>query len=116
VSPAAWIAVPLLGGAASVLRVLVARHAISHPHLPVGTFLVNVTGSLALGVLAATGVTGTALTLIGTATIGTYTTFSTWMLDTHRLHEAGAPSHAALNVAVSLGAGLGAFALGYALG
>jgi CrcB protein len=111
----AWLAVPLLGGSASIARVLIARHVIPHETLPVGTFLVNITGSLALGILAGSGTAGTTATLIGTATIGTYTTFSTWMLDTHHLHARGAPAHAAANIAISLGTGLLAFALGYAI-
>jgi CrcB protein len=50
--------------------------------------------------------------LAGTATIGAYTTFSTWMLETHRLAEDRAYRIAALNIVLSLAAGIGAAALG----
>ena len=37
------------------------------------------------------GVGGDALRLAGTGLIGAYTTFSTWMLESHRLGEDGRP-------------------------
>jgi CrcB protein len=54
--------------------------------------------------------------LLGTALIGSYTTFSTWMFETRRLAHEGAVSVAALNVALGLGVGLGAALLGRAIG
>jgi len=36
--------------------------------------------------------------IIGTATIGSYTTFSTWMFETDRLAESGALRAAAVNL------------------
>ena len=43
--------------------------------------------------------------LAGTAAVGSYTTFSTWMLETQRLTEERQHGKAALNVAASLAAG-----------
>jgi CrcB protein len=60
--------------------------------------------------------TGDALLLVGTATLGSYTTFSTWMLETQRLTEDGELGPAVANVLVSLIVGLGAIALGRTLG
>jgi CrcB protein len=54
--------------------------------------------------------------LLGTATIGSYTTFSTWMLDTERLARDGRLARAAINLATSLLLGVVALALGRALG
>ena len=62
------------------------------------------------------GVTGTALALAGTATLGSFTTFSTWLLETERLVEDGDDRRAAANVAVSLVLGLSLTAGGWALG
>jgi CrcB protein len=59
---------------------------------------------------------GDALRLAGTGFTGAYTTFSTWMLETHRLAEEGERGAAALNVAGSLVLGFGAVALGRAVG
>lgn len=52
----------------------------------------------------------------GTATLGAYTTFSTWMFETQRLTEDGEARAALANVGVSLAAGLGAAAAGRAIG
>jgi fluoride exporter len=117
VSAATWVAVAALGGAGAVLRFvvdgLVADRAPGD--LPVGTMAVNVSGAFLLGLVAGLALTGDALLLVGTATLGAYTTFSTWMLETQRLVEEGEGATAAANVVVSLLAGLAALAIGRAL-
>ena len=116
-SAPAWVGVALLGGVGAAARFLV-DGAISErvsSALPWGTLAVNVSGSAALGALVGASLHGDALTLAGTATIGSYTTFSTWMFETHRLAEQGQRRAAALNVVVSLAAGLAAAAIARAL-
>lgn len=113
-----WIAVGLLGGVGALLRffvdgVIAARVG---RDFPLGTFVVNMTGAAILGFLVGLGVGGDRLLLAGTATIGSYTTFSTWMLESQRLVEEGEPALSAVNVLLSLGAGLGAAALGRLIG
>ena len=114
----AWGAVALLGGVASLLRIaidsVVSRRA--RRRFPLGTLAVNASGALALGLLTGVAVSGQALLIAGTATVGSYTTFSTWMLETHRLTEDERPHHAALNAFASLAVGVVAVALGRALG
>jgi CrcB protein len=83
---------------------------------PLGTFVVNVVGCFALGLLVGLAVSHDAMRLLGTATLGSYTTFSTWMLETHRPAQDGEPKLAWANIALSLAVGLGAAALGKALG
>ena len=61
-----------------------------------------------LGLFAGLALQGDALLLAGTAMLGSYTTFSTWMLETHRLAEDGAARAARANVVVSLALGFGA--------
>ena len=56
---------------------------------PFGTFVVNGLGSLLLGLLIGLDVTGNDMLIAGTATLGSFTTFSTWMLETERLAEDG---------------------------
>ena len=113
-----WIAVAALGGAGAVARFVVdgAVAARAAGELPVGTLAVNLSGAFVLGLLAGLALHGDALLLAGTATLGSFTTFSTWMLETQRLVEDGAARVAALNVVLSLAAGLAAVALGRALG
>jgi CrcB protein len=84
--------------------------------LPFGTLAVNLTGAFLLGALSGAGVGGDALRLAGTGFVGAYTTFSTWMLETHRLAEQGEGRTAALNVVGPLVLGFGAVALGRAVG
>jgi fluoride exporter len=118
VSTAAWAGVALLGGAGAVLRFLVDAGvaAATGRAFPFGTLLVNVSGSFALGALVGATVEGDAYALAGAATIGSYTTFSTWMYETQRLVEDGSAVGAALNVLISLALGLGAAAAGRGIG
>jgi CrcB protein len=113
-----WVAVALAGGAGAAARFVVDTVVERGPTgpFPLGTLTVNVSGSFALGLLTGLHVTGAGLAIAGGGAIGAYTTFSTWMLETAWLGEDGRPELAALNVAVSLVAGLGAAGAGWALG
>jgi CrcB protein len=113
-----WIAVAALGALGAVARLLVEDVVSSRLPLtfPVGTLAVNLSGAFALGLLTGVALTGHALVLAGGATIGSYTTFSTWMLETHSLAEDGRRMAAIANVLVSVAAGLGAMVLGRAIG
>jgi len=77
---------------------------------------VNASGALLLGLLTGLAVQGNLLVLTGTATLGSYTTFSTWMLETHRLAEDGESQMAIANIVLSLAVGIGAAALGRLIG
>lgn len=56
---------------------------------PLGTFLVNVSGSLVLGLLVGMTTGPTTLALVGTGVLGGYTTFSTASYDAVRLARDG---------------------------
>jgi fluoride exporter len=113
-----WVAVVLIGGAGSVLRFYVDGLAGSafRPGFPYGTLVVNLSGAVVLGLLAGLALTGNAYLLAGTAAVGSYTTFSTWMLETQRLTEERQYRKAFLNIAVSLVLGVAAAALGRLIG
>lgn len=117
-SGAVWVGVALLGGCGALARfgltLLVADRL--HPHLPLGTLAVNVSGSFLLGLLAGTALDGDARLLLGAGALGSYTTFSTWMLETQRVGEAGRRKLAATNLVLSVALGLAAVVLGRALG
>lgn len=112
-----WLGVGLLGGAGAVARFLVDALVSSRwrGRFPAGTLAVNLSGSVALGVLTGAALRGDALLLAGAAVIGSYTTFSTWMFETHRLAEDDDRLPAAANVALSLVLGVAAAALGRAI-
>ena len=78
-----WIAVGLLGGIGALSRLFVDGVMASRfrRDYPIGTLVVNLTGATALSFLVGLGFTGDRLLLAGTATLGSYTTFSTWMLE-----------------------------------
>lgn len=113
-----WAGVAVLGGAGSVLRLLVdeAVRARRQGSFPAGILAANVSGAFVLGVLTGLTLDADASLLLGTAFVGAYTTFSTWMLDVLHATSARLWTAAAANVVVSLALGLGAAALGWAVG
>lgn len=117
-SLAVWIGVGLLGGCGALARfgltLLVADRL--HPHFPAGTLVVNLSGAFLLGLLAGAAVEGDARLLLGAGAIGSYTTFSTWMLETQRIDEAGRRRIALANLLLSIALGLAAAALGRWIG
>lgn len=113
-----WVGVVLIGGIGSVLRFVVdravARRA-ARP-FPLGTLAVNVSGALLLGFLGGLALGKEAALLAGTAFVGAYTTFSTWMLETQRLGEERQLRAAAANVVVSVLLGETAALVGQQIG
>ena len=117
-SPLAWVAVGALGGAAAVARFLIDASVAGrtdHP-FPLGVLAVNLAGTLALGLVAGAALEGEALVIVAGGGIGSFTTFSTWVLDSHRLAEAGHTHLVWLNLGLSLVAGFAAIIAGHWLG
>jgi fluoride exporter len=113
-----WIAVVVIGGCGSVLR-LVLDGAVGTRlgrDFPYGTMVINLSGALILGILAGLALGDDQALLAGTAAVGSYTTFSTWMLETQRLDEERQHLPAAANVVISLAVGVAATALGRWIG
>jgi CrcB protein len=113
-----WAAVVAIGGAGALIRFVVdaAVGRRVRREFPYGTLAINVSGSLLLGLVAGLAVGHDEALLAGTAAIGSYTTFSTWMFETQRLDEERQHRSAALNIGVSIALGLAAAALGRAIG
>lgn len=110
-----WITVGAAVGAP--LRYLIDR-AVQSRHdsmLPWGTLSVNVTGSLILGFLAALPAGPTVTALAGTGFCGALTTYSTLSYETLRLAQNRSYLPAALNILISVIAGLGAAYCGLSL-
>ena len=83
---------------------------------PWGTLTVNITGAFLLGTLVAAGIGDDTLRLGATGVLGSFTTFSTWALESHRLGEDGQLRLGVVNFAISLLLGVAAVALGRELG
>jgi CrcB protein len=88
------------------------------PVLPVGTLLVNVLGSFALGVLVGYGSAagGPAAALLGTGLCGALTTYSTFGYETVQLLADRARWYATLNILLNVTGALTAALLGAQLG
>jgi CrcB protein len=117
-SAATVIAVGLIGGLGAVARLLVdgavsARVPIT---FPIGTFVVNMAGSLALGLLAGITTDVEVSRLVATGFLGSFTTFSTWILESQRLAEDGEGGPTIANVAFSLVAGVALAWIGVQIG
>ncbi|MGW4895627.1 fluoride efflux transporter CrcB [Kitasatospora sp. NPDC004240] len=86
---------------------------------PWGTFLVNVSGCLVLGLVTGAAAAGVASPrvqlLLGTGLCGALTTYSTFSYETLRLAQDGAGRYALANVLGSIAAGLAAVYAGAGL-
>lgn len=113
-----WLGVALLGGVGAVARFSMDRtvSARTGRAFPYGTLVVNVSGAVLLGLVTGLALDDRAALLIGTAVIGSYTTFSTWMFETQRLAEDRQVARAVANIVGSLALGLAAAALGALIG
>jgi CrcB protein len=102
-SPLAWVAFVGAGAVGAPVRYLVDGFVSDRVAgaFPWGTFVINVTGSLLLGLL--TGLSlyhafpRTPRVVLGTGFCGAYTTFSTFSFETIRLLEEGAVDEALRN-------------------
>lgn len=117
-SAPAWVAVGLLGGIAAAARFAIDTAVTAragHP-FPFGILAVNIAGALALGLVAGAALEGEALVIVAGGCLGSFTTFSTWILDSHRLADAGHAHLVWLNLGLSLVAGFAAVAIGHWFG
>jgi len=113
-----WPCVVLIGGAGSVIRFLAdgVVGSAADRDFPIGTMAVNLSGAVILGLITGLALGHDQALLAGTAAVGSYTTFSTWMLETQRLTEERQHRKAVVNLAASLALGIAAAWLGRLLG
>jgi CrcB protein len=115
---AVWAGVLVIGGVGAVLRFLVDRtvaRRMARP-FPYGTLTVNISGAVLLGVFSGLALSPNVALLAGTAFVGAYTTFSTWMLETERLTEERQVRLAVANIVLSVLLGIAAAAVGWWIG
>lgn len=118
-SALAVLGICLAGGLGAGLRFLVdgliaERHALP---VPIGTLIINIVGSLALGLLTGALTAGhPPLAILGVGLCGGFTTFSTAMLEAAQLVRTHRAGLAALQAVSMLVLSVGAAALGFSLG
>lgn len=113
-----WTAVALCGAVGSLARYTVGERiaALRPGDFPWGTFAINLSGSFVLGLLVGLDITHDALVVAGSGLLGSYTTFSTWMVEAQRLGEDGAWALMWLYLLGTMVAGLLSAGAGWALG
>jgi CrcB protein len=121
VSPLELLLVAVGGGVGAALRfVLDGSVKARVAGFPLGTMLINVSGSFVLGLLTGLGEAGTlpipAVAVLGTGMMGGYTTFSTASVETVQLLRSGKTRLAVLNGLGMLVVSVGAAALGLWIG
>jgi CrcB protein len=120
-SPIAWVAFLVAGGLGAPARYLLDGWVQERTGgaFPWGTFAVNISGCLSLGLLTGLGLyhglSPVTRTVIGTGGLGAYTTFSTVTFETVRLAEEGAANKAVRNAGANLVVGFAAAAVGLAI-
>jgi len=118
-----WVLIAVGGAAGAMTRFALDGWVVERfgAAFPLGTMLINISGSFVLGLLFALAMERGVLTpeirpplIIGF--LGAYTTFSTWMLQSWGLIEQGAWISAGVNLVGSVILGLVAVVAGLALG
>lgn len=117
------LALGIAGACGAVARYAVAEWASCfwQGAFPLATFLINISGAFALGLLLTAGGSHPLISthlraILGTGLLGGYTTFSTLSFESTSLARRGQSLHAWGNAAATLFVGAAAAAAGMALG
>jgi fluoride exporter len=117
VSLAVVLGIGLCGGVGALARFLLdGAIAGRGGGFPWGTLAVNLSGALLLGLVVGATIGADAYHLGATGVLGSFTTFSTWVLESHRLGEDGRLRLGIVNFVVSLVLGVALAWLGRELG
>jgi CrcB protein len=83
---------------------------------PAGTFLINITGAVLLGLLGGLNLTESISLLLADGFLGAYTTFSTFMYEGFRLFRDSKVKNAVAYIVSTLALGVLGYFIGYYLG
>lgn len=83
---------------------------------PIGTFIINITGAILLGIISSLDVSKNMYLLLGDGFLGAYTTFSTFMYEGFNLFQENEKMNAFTYILGSLLLGVVGYALGFELG
>jgi CrcB protein len=110
-----WLLVAVGAALGAPARYLLGLWLNGRAPLPWGTFVVNVAGSLVLGLLVGLGTGEHAYALLGVGFCGAFTTYSTFAWEAHTLVQLNRV-HATAYTVLSAVAGVAAAGLGWWLG
>jgi CrcB protein len=88
----------------------------SNAAFPSGTFIINITGALLLGVLTSIDTGKNVYLFLGDGFLGAYTTFSTFMYEGFNLFQGNDKFNAFLYILGSLILGIIGYSAGFAIG
>ena len=83
---------------------------------PIGTFIINITGAILLGILTGINMGNTIYLLLGDGFLGAYTTFSTFMYEGFNLFQDNEKLNAFVYILSTLILGVIGYALGFEIG
>ncbi|WP_291633968.1 fluoride efflux transporter CrcB [Clostridium sp.] len=106
------------GAAGSLVRYILGKFISekSNTAFPIGTFIINITGAVFLGIVSTIGVGSNIMLLLGDGFLGAYTTFSTFMYEGFNLFEEKEKLNAFIYITFSLILGIAGYAVGNKLG
>lgn len=112
-----YLLVALGGSLGAMTRFAVGRGISSRwgSPLPLGTFLVNISGAFLFGVIHQIDLAGNALLFLGDGFFGAYTTFSTLLYEGFQLYNGKDKKEAFIYFITSLSLGLLGYMVGVAL-
>lgn len=83
---------------------------------PIGTFIINITGALLLGIVTSMDTSENAYLLLGDGFLGAYTTFSTFMYESFSLFKGKQNLNAFLYIFISFILGVIGYIVGFIIG
>jgi len=113
-----YILVAVGGAAGSLARYTLGKFISekSKSSFPIGTFIINITGALLLGIVSTIGVSDNMMLLLGDGFLGAYTTFSTFMYEGFNLFKEKEKLNAFIYILCSVILGLVGFFIGSKIG
>ncbi|HEY5562265.1 MAG TPA: fluoride efflux transporter CrcB [Clostridiaceae bacterium] len=113
-----FVLVAVGGASGSLFRYILGKFISerSNTTFPIGTFIINVTGAILLGIASTIGLSSDMMLLIGDGFLGAYTTFSTFMYEGFNLFQEREKLNAFIYILCSLILGTVGFALGSKIG
>ena len=113
-----YVLVAIGGAAGSLVRYILGKFISekSNNTFPIGTFIINITGAILLGIVSTVGVSNNMILLLADGFLGAYTTFSTFMYEGFNLFKEKENLNAFIYILCSLVLGIVGYYLGTKIG